>query len=119
MASTGVRSLIRQGQFFKLGSAVETGASDGSWSFARYGEWLSRKSDWHVPPPPQVNVAAREAPAPFGEAPALPPVGRPRVAPKRPAPRPAPTTRLGEDGVLELGEEDDPEAILRELEQER
>lgn len=126
MASTGVRALIRQGHFFKLASAIETGASDGSWSFARYGEWLSRKGDWHVPPPPPRELATRETAEPNDEAPepALPPVALPRVAAKPAAPRPAPPkaatpppkTRVNEEGVLELGEEDDPEAILRELE---
>ena len=149
MASTGVRALIRQGQFFKLASAIETGAADGSWSFARYGEWLSRKTDWYVPPAPQAGAAlstspmAREPAADFSRGASLPPV----AAAPRPSSRPAadaastpslsavpaasassapagkkpPVTKshVNEEGVLELGEEDDPEAILRELERKR
>jgi twitching motility protein PilT len=127
--STPVKSLVRQGLFFKLGSAIETGAADGSWSFARYGEWLNRKSDWHLPstteeapatlppaaltpeppaasPEPYAPPSARVKPA------APPPPPRTRAPPPPMTPAPPPT----EEGVFVLQEDDDPEAILRELE---
>ena len=128
MASTPVRALIRQGQFFKLASALETGAADGSWAWARYAEWLNRRTDWHVPkmseelPPEPTAQPLRAVPSPSGSArpatqrPPVPPQerARPKPVPSRPAPPRAVRT---EDGVLELGgEEEDPEAILRELE---
>ncbi len=127
MGSTPVRSLIRQGFFFKLPSAIETGAADGSWTFTRYGEWLNRKTDWNLP------SATEEAPAPLPPAP-LPLEPRtepltPTPARTRPAPRPAPPPQRrpppsprasaephADEGVFVLQEEDDPEAILRELE---
>ncbi|HYX92043.1 MAG TPA: ATPase, T2SS/T4P/T4SS family [Myxococcaceae bacterium] len=129
MASTPVRALIRQGQFFKLGSALETGAADGSWTWARYGEWLNRRTEWHVPKaseelPPEPPVE----PVPLAQpsSPAVPagserrttsmPPSRPK--PKASPPRPSPPRAIhNEEGVLELhGADEDPEAILRELE---
>ncbi|HEX8433805.1 type IV pilus twitching motility protein PilT [Archangium sp.] len=127
MGSTPVKSLIRQGFFFKLPSAIETGAADGSWTFTRYGEWLSRKTDWSLP------SATEETPTPLPPVPLplesrteplVPPPVRTRAA-SRPAPPPqrrpppAPTVPAephAEEGVFVLQEDDDPEAILRELE---
>ncbi len=152
MASHGARALIRAGQFFKLGSVIETGAADGSWSFARYGEWLARKSDWHVPTAPQLqdddgasgfaDVELGSMPPPPATPPATaaaPPKTQPFSPPRASAPSPTParpaapaasaaskkpTSRaaytVNEEGVLELSEgEDDPEAILRELEKRK
>ncbi|MHB8879598.1 MAG: type IV pilus twitching motility protein PilT [Myxococcaceae bacterium] len=90
MASTAVKSLVRQGAFFKLAQAVETGAAEGSWTFARYAEWLKRRSDWYLG---SVD----------GPEPAAPPELEPGPLP------PAP-------GLIELDtDEGDPEEILREL----
>lgn len=67
MASTNVRALIRSQQFFKMHSALETGAAEGSFTFARYAEWLGRKSDFvqpmaepveQLPPTPQLKPVA-------------------------------------------------------------
>jgi twitching motility protein PilT len=131
MASTPVKSMVRQGQFYKLASALETGAADGSWTFARYAEWLSRKTDWTLS-----SATPEEAPAAFPEAvpvhtfeprtvtaarpkpaasarPASPPAKprRPLSVAKPSEPRPA------EDGVFVIpGEQDDLMSIIRELE---
>ncbi|MGA9525411.1 MAG: PilT/PilU family type 4a pilus ATPase [Myxococcaceae bacterium] len=114
MASTPVKALVRSGQFFKLQSAIETGASDGSWTFARYGEWLARKTDWAMPTQSDEPApAALPEPEPLPMA--LPAQSKPRA---KPAPRPA--SHRDEEGVLVLSEEEeDPEAILRELERTR
>ncbi len=94
MASTGTRALIRSGQFFKLNSALETGAAEGSFTFARYGEWLSRKTDF-VQPASLPAEPVTEAPPP-----ALPAA---RVA-RRPA---TPASPPPDDGTVVLSEEDD------------
>lgn len=49
MATTGTKAMIRSGHFFKLASAIETGAADGSFTFSRYNEWLARKADFVQP----------------------------------------------------------------------
>jgi twitching motility protein PilT len=91
MASTATRAVIRQGQFFKLVSSLETGASDGSFTFARYGEWLSRKTDF---------VHPSTTPEPLVEAPAPPKLAR--AGAKAHARRDTVTA----DGTLVLDEED-------------
>ncbi|MHC4942387.1 MAG: type IV pilus twitching motility protein PilT [Planctomycetota bacterium] len=48
-ATTPVKHLIRQGQFFKLPAAMETGHQDGNWTFHRYEEWLDGRTDFYVP----------------------------------------------------------------------
>lgn len=98
MASQGVRALVRQGQFFKLGSAMETGASEGSFTLARYGEWLARKTDF-VPP------AAFQEPVQDEPRPALPPLKPTRKTPPR------------EDGTVEIDDaDDDLSSLIEQLE---
>ena len=124
MASTPVRSLVRQGAFFKLPSALETGAADGSWTFARYGEWLARKTDWQLTsasdeapaaPTPVAAVLPSPSPQPRTEpVPRIPPPQRPRRASRE---SPPPTSQAPEEGVFVIkGEDEDLSDILRELE---
>ncbi len=125
--STPVKSLVRQGLFFKLPSAIETGAADGSWTFTRYAEWLNRKTDWHLPSPteeappelPPVPVPSLRATPP------APPEPLPRPPPPMPRPRPRRTVQddapprppPSEEGVFVIQEEeDDLSDILRQLE---
>jgi twitching motility protein PilT len=99
MASSPVRALVRQGQFFKLGSAMETGATDGSFTFARYAEWLARKTDFVEP------AVALE---PATEAPP------PRLAPVKAA---RPAGAVGDDGTVELDDvDDDLSSLIEQLE---
>lgn len=46
-----VKNFIRMGDFFKIISAMETGAEHGMWTFGRYQNWLEKKKEWHVPEP--------------------------------------------------------------------
>ncbi|MDP3503770.1 MAG: ATPase, T2SS/T4P/T4SS family [Myxococcales bacterium] len=99
MASSPVRALVRQGQFFKLASAMETGAAEGSFTFTRYAEWLARKTEF-VQPSASLE-AVTEPPPP--SLPALKPVAR-----KAP---------VSDDGALVISEEDDDlSSIIEELE---
>jgi twitching motility protein PilT len=99
MASSPVRALVRQGQFFKLASAMETGAAEGSFTFSRYAEWLAKKTEF-VQPSASLE-AVTEAPPPA--LPALKPVAR-----KAP---------VSDDGALVISEEDDDlSSIIEELE---
>jgi twitching motility protein PilT len=49
MPSHAVKSLIRNRDFFKIASAVETGAEHGMWSLARYRAWMQTRKKWHLP----------------------------------------------------------------------
>src|SRR5436190_3807315 len=44
-----IRNFIRMGDFFKITSAMETGAEAGMWTFPRYQNWLSKRTSWHLP----------------------------------------------------------------------
>jgi twitching motility protein PilT len=48
-ATNAVRSIIRQGQFFKLTSVLQSGMQDGQWTFERYRAWLDNRTEWFVP----------------------------------------------------------------------
>lgn len=111
-ASTGVKALVRSGQFFKLQSALETGAGDGCFTFARYQEWLERKTDFAAPPPLE---PVTDAAAPLALAEPTPAVSaRPAPAPKA---RSKPSVTQDPDGALVLtGDGEDPSAVLAELE---
>ncbi len=47
--SSGVRNVIRNGHFHKLGALLETGVGDGMWTFERYAHWLEERMDWTLP----------------------------------------------------------------------
>lgn len=128
MASTPVRAIIRQGAFYKLPTALESGGAEGCWSFARYHEWLERRTEWARPEastelaPELEGFAEEDSVTP--EVLALPRPGAPEVSagrvrlrnPARPSFPPAPP----EEGVYVLGSEevaDDLSQLIEELEQ--
>ncbi|HZM01309.1 MAG TPA: PilT/PilU family type 4a pilus ATPase [Planctomycetota bacterium] len=49
VANTAVQSILRQGQFFKLGTAMETGGRSRMWTLARYRQWIESRADWTLP----------------------------------------------------------------------
>ena len=49
VASHAVKNFIRTREFFKIASALETGADHGMWTFQRYRTWLESRKKWHVP----------------------------------------------------------------------
>ena len=44
-----IRNFVRVGDFFKIASAMETGAEHGMYTFPRYQMWLENKKNWHIP----------------------------------------------------------------------
>lgn len=49
VATHAVKNFIRNRDFFKIISALETGADHGMWSFHRYRTWLENRKNWHIP----------------------------------------------------------------------
>ena len=89
MASHAVKSFIRNRDFFKIVSSLETGAEHGMWTFQRYRNWLDHRTNWQVPgehPEPPDS----EATEPVAPAPVLPAFTSMANAPK-PEPKPVPT----------------------------
>jgi len=122
LATQAVKAILRQGQFFKLQTALETGGNDGCFTFQRYREWLERKTDWHLPSDPVEREPRAPSPEPSPSS-LPPPAAR---APRRPAPPPAPRAAPtpapspaaeARDGVIEIPSADEDLAgILSELE---
>ena len=113
MASSATRGVIRQGHFFKLGTVLEGGGQDGSWSFARYCEWLDAKTDWVMPTEkPEPAELVSEPVVVALPAPARP--GLPKVPVKR-----GPVEVGSLPGVVEIDDEEDPADILAQLDRKR
>lgn len=49
MATHAVKNFVRNRDFFKIISALETGAEHGMWSFQRYRTWLNARKNWCFP----------------------------------------------------------------------
>jgi twitching motility protein PilT len=47
--TTPVKSHIRNGDFFKIISAMEIGAEHGMWTYQRYQTWTENKKNWFIP----------------------------------------------------------------------
>jgi twitching motility protein PilT len=66
MATHAVKNFVRNRDFFKIASALETGAEHGMWSLQRYRTWLTTRKNWHIPDqsaePPDSEPAERDQP---------------------------------------------------------
>jgi twitching motility protein PilT len=62
-----IKTFIRNREFFKISQVMETGAESGMWTFARYQNWMSKRTTWHLPNPadeaPDSEPAEVPAPA--------------------------------------------------------
>jgi twitching motility protein PilT len=99
-----VKNFIRMGDFFKIASAIETGAEHGMWTFPRYQGWMETKKTWHVPTigesaeaePPEL-VAAPLSPAVATPARSANPIPKPTIKPA-----PAPVSESNPSGPIEI-----------------
>src|SRR5262249_46127493 len=103
MATHAVRNFIRNRDFFKIASPLETGAEHGMWSFQRYPPWLENRTTWYIPgqPPEPADAEVPEgAPSP----PALPafPVSPKTTKQERKAPPPVEATGAKPSGRIEI-----------------
>jgi twitching motility protein PilT len=103
VATHAVKNFIRNRDFFKIVSALETGADHGMWSFQRYMKWLETRSNWFIPgqssEPPDSEPAEGTMIAP------LPPVAATHKADKKIQSRQGGTAQLGdakESGRIEI-----------------
>jgi twitching motility protein PilT len=49
MATLPIKNYIRNRDFFKIISSLETGAEYGMWTFQRYRSWLDKRPGFHLP----------------------------------------------------------------------
>jgi twitching motility protein PilT len=74
MPTNAIKNFIRNRDFFKIVSALETGGEHGMWSFQRYRTWLENRRQWNNPdqnpeppdsePPEESSMAAVPSLAP-------------------------------------------------------
>lgn len=68
MATHAVKNFVRNRDFFKISSPLETGAEHGMWSFQRYRNWLDSRTNWCFPEqasePPDNEPVETPVPAP-------------------------------------------------------
>ena len=100
MATHAVKNFIRNRDFFKIASSLETGAEHAMWTFQRYRNWLDNRTNWSIPgqtPEPPQDAEPLEAPQPAPVLPAFLTNKAPKPE-KGAAPRPqtpsSPTTRI-------------------------
>jgi twitching motility protein PilT len=69
-----VKNFIRNRDFFKLTSSLETGAEHGMWTQQRYRAWLDARKNWYIPgkSPETADGEPGEAPAAPAHPPAFP-----------------------------------------------
>src|ERR1051326_357789 len=109
MPTHAVRNFIRNRDFFKIASSLETGAEHGMWTFQRYRTWLENRANWYrpdqTPQPPDTEPAITGAPA--ADLPALAPVAQsPRPEKKAGLPPSLPVTKGGDRIEIEPVESD-------------
>jgi twitching motility protein PilT len=97
MATNAVRNFIRTRDFFKIITAIETGADHGMWTYQRYTRWLDGRGNFYIPG--QNAEPAEDRPDDLPAAAPLPPMPaktshaqrteRPMHQESLPTPRPA------------------------------
>ena len=70
MATHAVKNFIRTRDFFKIATALETGADNDMWTFQRYAKWLDSRTQWFIPgqtpePPDTESAEASDYAAPL------------------------------------------------------
>ena len=102
MATHAVKNFIRTREFFKISSALETGAEHGMWTFQRYVKWLDSRTNFFLPglnPEPSENEPMDDLAATA----TLPPLAAPpRMEKKAPLPNPPRTPGAGEVHRIEV-----------------
>ncbi len=114
IASTSVRAVIRQGQFYKLASALESGGQEGCWTFSRYREWLNGRTDWYRPD----QESAAGTPAEVVDEVDLTPRRRARPVPRTTSTPPtrAESTETDEGVLVIHSADEDLDSLVSELE---
>jgi twitching motility protein PilT len=104
MATHAVKNFIRNRDFFKISSAIETGAEHGMWSFQRYRTWLEQRKNFSIagqgPGQETPEPDPSESPAPSPALPAWLSPAKPRPD-KKPAPAGGPPV-TNRPGVIEI-----------------
>jgi twitching motility protein PilT len=75
LATHAVKNFIRTREFFRIATALETGADNDMWTFQRYVKWLDSRTQWFIPGqnPEPPDTESAEAPVfPMATPPPIP-----------------------------------------------
>ncbi len=92
MATHAVKNFIRNRDFFKIVSALETGADHGMWSFQRYAKWLDGRTNLFIPGQNAEPPDSEASNSPAMATPVSLPVALPRAGKKISGARPVSET---------------------------
>ena len=109
MATLPIRNYIRNRDFFKIISTLETGAEFGMWTFQRYRSWLDKRPGFHLPAR-ETEGDEDESLAPAKSLPRPPAASPPPV---RSAAAPASAPEAGAAGRIEIEPTEIFEKILK------
>ena len=102
-----VKNFIRNRDFFKITSSLETGAEHGMWTLQRYRAWLDSRKSWYIPgqtPEPAEGEPGEAAPPP-ARPPAFPIASKPARHDAKPGSQPRPPGTTGPTRIeIEPGE---------------
>jgi twitching motility protein PilT len=102
MATNAVKNFIRTREFFKISSALETGAEHGMWSFQRYAKWLDSRTNFFLPGQ-STELPDSEPTDDISAATPLPPLAAsPKMEKKTPLPNPPRTPGASEVHRIEV-----------------
>jgi twitching motility protein PilT len=81
-----IKSFIRNGEFFKIVTVMETGADHGMWTLQRYQTWLQNKQTWYFPSGDETpdSEPAEIAPVLPVSPPPIPSAGKAKIAASEP-----------------------------------
>ncbi len=85
-----VKNFIRNRDFFKITSSLETGAEHGMWTRQRYRAWLDSRKNWYIPgkSPDPADAETAENPPPPARPPAFPLAPKPSKSESKHSPHP-------------------------------
>ncbi len=69
-----IKNFIRNREFFRIISVLETGADHGMWTFQRYRTWMEKRTKWFIPDSPSELGDDDVNEAPIADAPLMPPM---------------------------------------------
>ncbi len=95
VATHAVKNFIRTRDFFKIISAIETGADHGMWSFQRYAKWLENRTNFYVPGRDAEPPDSEPAETPLADAPLPPMTAAPKAEKKMGTTKPSPGAHPG------------------------
>ncbi|MBI3851766.1 MAG: PilT/PilU family type 4a pilus ATPase [Verrucomicrobia bacterium] len=105
-----VKNFVRNREFFKIPSLLETGADHGMWTFQRYQTYLQKRKNFYVPPQKSELPAEEPATVPPTASSNLPPLSATKTteikgAEKKTSPTPADSRerRIEIEPVAEFG----------------